>query len=303
MTGISRPADDPGSIVWLASYPKSGNTWLRALLTNYCCPGERPASINALIGGRIANQRRRFDELMGLDSTDLSLQETLRYRPLFHRLLAGELPRPTFVKTHGAYVRTGTGEALFPRKATAGAVYLVRNPLDVAVSFAHHENRCIGWAVERLNDADTMLEHKRDGVNPMLPDSLLTWSAHTMSWLDQRAIPVHLVRYEDLHADTPGALAGVLRFAGFTPDATGLRKAVDHAAFHRLRDQEAAGNFEERQPNARSFFRAGVVGAWRTRLTRRQARELTRAHRAAMARLGYLEHLPEDLRAEMGALQ
>ena len=292
-------ADGAGSIIWLASYPKSGNTWLRALLTNYCHPGDKPASINALIGRRIANQRRRFDELLGLDSTDLTDRETLRYRPLFHRLLAGELPRPTFVKTHGAYVRTETGEALFPRSASAGAVYIARNPLDIAVSFAHHENRPVNWVVERLNDADFVLERRTRGVVPLLPDGLLTWSAHVSGWLAQEAISVHLVRYEDLHADPADALAGVLRFAGFTPDAARLRRAVNHAAFPRLRAQEAAGNFDERQPTSSSFFRTGVVGAWRRDLARPQARKLVRAHRAALARLGYLQQLPGDLRADL----
>ena len=291
------PADGAGSVIWLASYPKSGNTWLRALLTNYCHPSEKPASINALIGGRIANRRRRFDELLGLDSTDLTHRETLRHRPLFYRLLAGELPRPTFVKTHGAYLRTEAGEALFPRGASAGAVYLARNPLDVAVSFAHHENRPIGWMVERMNDADFVLERKAGGIGPMLPEGLLAWSAHVSGWLAQEAIPVHLVRYEDLHADPLGALAGVLRFAGFAPDDARLRRAVDHAAFPRLRAQEAAGNFEERQPTSRRFFRAGIVGDWRKRLPMPEARKLTLAHGAAMARLGYLRHLPDDLRA------
>ncbi|MEJ2083836.1 MAG: sulfotransferase, partial [Acidobacteriota bacterium] len=35
-------------IVWLASYPKSGNTWLRAFLMNFLDPGKRPVDINQL---------------------------------------------------------------------------------------------------------------------------------------------------------------------------------------------------------------------------------------------------------------
>ena len=291
MSGAS-PADGPGSIVWLASYPKSGNTWLRALLTNYLNPGERPASINALIGGRLANEREAFDEMLGLGSSDLTPRETLRHRPLFHELLAGELPRPTFVKTHHAYLRTDAGAALFPRTASAGAVYLVRNPLDVAVSFAHHENRRIGWAIKRMNHAEFTLEEHADGIHTSLPDILTTWSGHVTGWLAQDAIPVHVVRYEDLHADPAATLGGVVRFAGLACDASRRRQAADRAAFQRLRAQEEACGFDERQPSAGSFFRAGAVGDWRNRLSPRQVRKLATAHSAAMARFGYLESLP-----------
>ena len=52
------------SIVWLASYPKSGNTWLRAVLTSYLRDDGEPASINALIGGPVASDR----ETLGPDA-------------------------------------------------------------------------------------------------------------------------------------------------------------------------------------------------------------------------------------------
>ena len=79
------------SIVWLASYPKSGNTWLRAVLTNYLRDDGEPASINALAGGSVACDRETFSEIVGLDSSDLTPDEILRHRPLFHELLAREL--------------------------------------------------------------------------------------------------------------------------------------------------------------------------------------------------------------------
>ena len=116
------------SIVWLASYPRSGNTWLRALLTNYLEGGETPASIDALAGGSIAIPREVFDEYLGLSSSELTEEDILSHRPLLHELLAAELPRPTFVKVHDACLRTADGELLFPPVATYGAVYVVRTP-------------------------------------------------------------------------------------------------------------------------------------------------------------------------------
>ena len=283
------PADGPGNILWLASYPKSGNTWLRALLTNYLRATQGPASINALIGRPIANDRHRFDELLGLASSDLTREETLRHRPLFHRLLAEELPRPTFVKTHHAYLRNGSGTLLFPPEATVGAVYVIRNPLDIAVSFAHQRQCSIDRMVGKMNDAASVLGSPRAGISPQLADALLSWSGHVSSWLDQDTTPVHVVRYEDLLADPVATFADVVRFAGFAPSHTRLRVAVDRAAFRCLRAQEEAVGFAEKASVKQPFFRVGGAGGWRAVLSRRQAWNLTVAHRALMARFAYLD--------------
>ena len=84
------------TIIWLASYPKSGNTWLRAILTNYLNQDKQPASINELIGGSGAVSRHEFDELLGLESSDLRPDESEQYRPLFYKLLASECTPPPF---------------------------------------------------------------------------------------------------------------------------------------------------------------------------------------------------------------
>ena len=137
------------SIVWLASYPKSGSTWLRAVLTHYLrndggrgSHDERgshnePVSINALLGRPLVSDRETFDEYLGLESSDPIPDEVLRCQPSFREWLAETLPPPAFVKTHDAYLRLPGGTTLFPKAATAGVICLVRNPLDVAAHTAH----------------------------------------------------------------------------------------------------------------------------------------------------------------------
>ena len=334
------------SIVWLASYPKSGNTWLRAVLTNYLRDaGERgshsePASINALIGSPVAADRETFNEWVGLDSSDLAPDEVLRHRPLFHVLLAresgeppagerrrapcpaGKPPRedtPAFVKVHDAYLRTGDGTALFPKEATAGVVYLVRNPLDVAVSYAHHLQKSIDDTVRWMNDPAAAEAEVAGGIHTQVPQPLLTWSGHVSSWLDQEELPIHVARYEDLLADPTAAFGAIVRFAGLgrgdgthagergrsslpgrSSTSARLARAVDHAAFSRLRAQEEASGFFEKQPTAPSFFRAGVAGSWRNVLDSRQVRALVDAHGPVMARLGYLHEAEAFLAGDVG---
>lgn len=115
---------------WLASYPKSGKTWMRALLTNLISGEQDPASINALLAEAApAFSRPAFDALNGLPSSDLTSEATLRCYPLFHELLAAECPGHTFATVHSACLRNPDGALLFPRAGMAGLIYIVRNPL------------------------------------------------------------------------------------------------------------------------------------------------------------------------------
>ena len=273
------------SIVWLASYPKSGNTWLRAVLTCYLQAAGDSLSINALIGG-MATQREMFDELVGLPSSDMTPGEILRLRPLLHELLAAESPHPTFVKVHDACIRTAAGP-LFPRTATAGAVYLVRNPLDVAVSYAHHRQWSIDRTVAMMNRPAATGARRFRRIHGHVPEQRLSWSRNVSSWLES-GLPLHVLRYEDALADPGRAFGAVVRFAGLAWDPARLARAVDNARFDRLRAQETRAGFQERQPTAPSFFRSGKAGGWRTRLTPQQVRALVEAHAPVMERFGYL---------------
>ena len=250
------------------------------------------------MGGETASERRRFDELIGLDSSDLRPDEVGRYVLRFRELLVRELcaPRPDhwamndvqraaprFEKTHDAY-RAGNGRARFPHVGAVGVVYLVRNPLDVVVSFAHYMRKRVDSAVLLMNDPDAYIY-----IQIGLPCPLTTWSGHVSSWLDQTDLPTHTVRYEDLLADPRATFGAIARFVGLGADAARLARAIEHAAFHRLRAQEIETGFDERRPGVPAFFRSGVAGAWRKVLTRAQVKALVDVHAPIMDRLGYLD--------------
>ena len=283
-----------GSVVWLASYPKSGNTWLRALLTNYLSEDDAPASINALVGGWRASLRDEFHRYAGLPSSDLSPEEILRLRPLFHERLAADLPRPTFIKVHEACLRTAAGP-LFPRAATAGVVYVIRNPCDVAVSFAHHQQWSIDRTVEEMGRPGATLMASGRTIHRSLPQPLRTWSRHVTSWLES-GLSLHVARYEDMLADPAAAFGAILRFAGLDPDPVRLAGAIGNARFDRLRAEEEREGFQGGSLAAPSFFRSGTAGGWRAALTRAQVRALVDAHGPVMARFGYLREAEAFLR-------
>jgi aryl sulfotransferase len=281
-------------IVWLASYPKSGNTWVRALVTNYRRHEQTPADINELEGGPIASARLGFDEWVGVEASALRANVVDRLRPEVYRRLASSAEAPLFLKVHDAWSRADNDEPISPADATLGVVYIVRNPLDLAMSLANHYGLMPEQAVRQLCDRDAKASDSAFGLRHQLRQRLGSWSEHVRSWVDESGLPVEIVRYEDLAADAVAALERVVRFSGLDRNRDGssparLATAVAFSEFAELSRQERESGFKERPPAARTFFRRGRVDGWREELGPSLVRQLVDAHGPTMERFGYLD--------------
>jgi hypothetical protein len=285
--------------IWLASYPKCGNTWMRLLLANI--GQERPFGMNDIHkagrGELIASSRHWIDNIALAPSAMLTPAEADRLRPIAYRFQLAEARHGlSFVKCHDAYVRLPDGTPLMGgREAARGAILIVRDPRDVAVSFANHQSATLDETIEMMNRSDAAIATPGAGMNNQLRQLLGTWSGFAASWLDQAELPVHLVRYEDMHQDPLGTLAGVLAFAGLEVAPTDMERAINFARFERLQNEEVRYGFQEAPKMRRSsvinsgrFFRRGQAGGWRDELTADQAARIEDDHRKMMQRLGYL---------------
>ncbi len=283
-------------IVWLASYPKSGNTWFRTFLANFRANADKPASINALIEGPIASHREMFDEFVGYDSGELTHDEIDHLRPEVYLQLAREATRPLFCKVHDAYTFLPDGRALIPPEATAGALYFIRNPLDVVVSFAHHNgNEQIDRAVSDLGEENGCIGWARFTEATQLRQRLLSWSSHVKSWVDAPGIRVHVMRYEDMKLRPEETFAAAARFVGLPEDPARRRKAIEFSRFEEVKRQEEQHGFGERMPRAQSFFRKGEIGSWREALTPAHVAKIVADHAEVMRRFGYLNEKGEPV--------
>lgn len=271
---------------WLASYPKSGNTWLRIFLESLLSGGT--PDINALQSvGNSASVRDTFDRVLDIASSDLTDDEITRARPRQYEIEATKAQVPLLRKAHDAWRLTPAGEPLFPPELTLGAVYIVRDPRDVAVSLAYHMNQTVDQAILRMGDPEAVMERGRHRMPIQLPQLLMSWSQHVQSWLDA-PIPLLLLKYEALLADPVTHFGRAAQFLQMESARDKIAVAVEAVRFERLRALEDAAGFAERQPGMERFFRRGIAGGWHDSLSKEQIERIETDHGDMMRRLGYL---------------
>jgi hypothetical protein len=278
----------PGSIVWLASYPKSGNTWLRAMLTALLYPqNHQLIDLNAMVGGSELGERQFLDDICAIDSSNLTHEQLKPYLRSM-RLSAGtHYAAPYFAKTHNCFGRTADGLALFPAESARLAILVVRHPFDVAISLAAHNRTNIDTAIQCMADSGYMLNHQPHEGSEFLPVHIGDWSSHTESWLDQKELPLLLLRYEDMIEDTINVLRKVAESSGIPTESEKLVSAAAATSFERLKQAEQQFGFAEKPAGMPGFFRSGQAGGWQAILNSDQIMAIQERHATAMIRLGY----------------
>lgn len=277
----------PNKILWLASYPKSGNTWFRALLTGLMNDGK--VEINDLDTDGIFSGRKVFDWVADIDSSDLYDTEAKMMMADVYRNIALETDQLSILKVHDAFETDAEGNNIIPEDVTYCAIYLIRNPLDIAGSFANHNHSDIQVAVDVLNNRDACLARQAGNLNigNQFRQNLSDWSGHVKSWTEKPAFPVCVIRYEDMLANTFETFSRALAFIGWEYEAVQVRKAINAASFDALKMQEAGKGFREKMRASPEFFRSGTKGNWEKELNTAQIEEIKAKHKEVMNKYGY----------------
>lgn len=274
-----------GNLFWLASYPKSGNTWLRVFLANLIADRREPLPLAELPHYCDDDARAElYTELAGRPSTELDTQAICALRPRVHELMAARAPRTLFVKSHN-YFGGFEDHPLYNLSVTAGAVCVVRNPLDVVVSMSHHFSLTLDQAIDFIADEATATQNEARWVTQLLG----SWSTHVQSWADAAGPRILIVRYEDL-LDSPKKTFGkVAKLVGMGHETARVARAIEHAGFRTLAGIERRDGFIEASERSTSrFFRAGRANQWRDVLDRAQVERVIASHRTQMERFGYV---------------
>ena len=276
------------NIIWLASYPKSGNTWFRIFITNLLSDSGQPASINDLKEATISSSRKIFDDYTGLSSSDMTFEEIDRLRPDVYKLQSEESEELLFKKAHDKFYFVDKQKPLFPPEISKGCIYFIRNPLDVLVSFAYHSAKPVDKMVKTINNSDYAFCDRNDRQVNQLRQLLGSWSDHVKSWTEQTLIPVHVMRYEDMIRQPVDTFTRAVDFLHLDYSSQKIEEAIKKSDFNILTQQEKESGFKEKMIKSKKFFRKGKIGDWRNYLDDKQVKEIIQHHREMMKKFGYL---------------
>lgn len=279
------------NLVWLASYPKSGNTWLRSFLVSLTNPKTINLDINELDSIPIPANPNFLERELGFDCDLLTQAEVENLLPqALESSSERERNSLKFFKVHNALSCNASGALLFPENLTKIAVYLIRNPLDIAVSwsfFAGDSN--FDAAIKQLCQPQTTISWHERSFPKQFPQRLMDWSEHVNSWTLNPRMPAIAVRYEDMVSNPKTTFSKIIASIGLPYDNDEVAHAIETTRFETLQKQERANGFQEKPPHAKTFFRSGTPGAWKSHLSQRQIDTVIRKHHDVMQRYRYLD--------------
>jgi len=276
-----------GGITWLASYPKSGSTWLRMFLACYQNDGW-PINFNHLPRNLTYADNRDMDyhAVSSHPVENMTSPETLLLRgAVLYKLLTDSGVRSIMVKTHNANVILAS-VILIPPVITKGAVYIVRDPRDMVISMSKWTGDTIDETIDMIGDDHSVLKND-SGYAKTVFHYLGNWSSHVKSWMES-SFDVTVIRYERLHEDPDHVFTQVLQQIGWEVRPKIVTKAVKCVSFAKMKGFEKKNGFYENPGRPENFFRVGEVGQWKKHLSKKQSSRITKEHGGIMEKLGYL---------------
>ena len=276
-------------IIWLASYPKSGNTLLRSILATYFFSNDGVFNFKHLykIG--------QFPSLIHFERLGLDISDSDQiYKNIIkaQELINSNSKDLKFFKTHSALAKINDND-FTDFKNTLGAIYVVRDPRNVVTSFAHHYQVDIDEATRCL-----MNEKFWNYKNEKVPKTFLSsWSQNYNSWKNLKE-KTYFIKYEDLIKNKKAVIIKVFNFFNslgikIELDMIKLNKIIKSTEFEKMKDLENKESFREsiidkETGKKRPFFNLGPQNDWKKILGEYNKEKIEKAFEKEMLELGYL---------------
>ena len=225
-------------IIWLSSYPKSGNTWIRSLISSYLFSDDGDFNFNLL------NKIEQFssDNIGNNLTNNEHYQSRISKNWIPTQKIINKSKKVHFMKTHNAMCSIN-GYNFTDKENTLAAIYMVRDPRNLITSLSNHYDLTLDEALEFLtNKRKIIFPINKKNKDPEDFNFLADWSTHYRSWKNINFCPIKIIKYEDFILDTEKNFIIVLEFLSkFIPinlDEKKIKKALDTTNFENMRKME-----------------------------------------------------------------
>ena len=277
-------------IIWLASYTKSGNTWLRMFLKSYFQKSETEFGL----------ENKFFDDFKSHGFPDLKMLKHLKIN--FNKFpeiaknwetLQDSINlnnRTNFLKTHSSMCTVGPYKFTTHRN-TKGGIYLVRDPRDVLVSYSNHLGFDYDATLEIMSLSNSFETPPMEEGKSFKKTLLGSWADNYNSWKSYKSSKILIIKYEDMVLDSYNTFKKIVNYLNETDDVEvseeKLITALKQTDFKELQKMEKQHGFRERLKSD-LFFRKGKTGEWKKELPRDLTKKIEKLFHKEMVELGYM---------------
>jgi hypothetical protein len=276
-------------IFWIASYPKSGNTWMRAIITSLFFTKDGNFNFNLLKIVENFEKLQRFEFIKFLNKYDFDRLKDLK---TISKYWIDAQKRVTvskdfvFFKTHSANMSLYNNE-FTNADNSLGLIYLVRDPRDIAISYSKHQAKDINETIKILTTKGSLTFSPKESY----PIILSRWDEHYISW-QYLNVPKLIIKYEVLLNETKSVLYEIVNFftnnygINFSNIEIKIDNIIKSTTFNKLREYEKKFGFKEAKKT--DFFRKGQAMQWKKELTKSQIEKIENTFESTMKKLHYL---------------
>ncbi len=276
-------------IIWISSYPKSGNTWVRYFLKSYFEPFDKKLTLKS----------SKLDDFYTLNFPNLPLLKELNIDySNFANIIKNWIPmqsfinlnnRTNFCKTHNAMC-TINNYPFTNKENTLGAIYIVRDPRDVVLSYANHLQLSHEETTERMFDSKNgeFQPGEKGEYNSTITGS---WSDNYNSWKSYKSSKILIIKYENLIDNSFFYFSKIIKYLSEISeveyDEKKINQSIEKTAFDKLRSLEEKEGFDEKGLG-KYFFRSGKKGSWKSQLDVNLSRKIRSKFKKEMDELNYI---------------
>ena len=282
-------------IFWIASYPKSGNTWLRTLISAYYYTKDGIFNQSILKNIGQFPEKRHF---VDFNYDPGNVADTARFWIKSQEKINND-KKIRFFKTHNTFGKVNDCD--FTNKDnSAGCIYIVRDPRNVITSLENHyemdHETSLKWMTNSKNYIYDVMNVKKDGYSDF--QFISSWSMNYKSWNVQKKIPIKIIKYEDLLKETFFVFKDTVEFINKTLNIKEkinkekLKNSVNSTYFDKLKKEEKKSGFIEAVPSKKNgekipFFNLGPDNDWKKILDVDRQKRLTDIFKEDLVDLGY----------------